>query len=67
MDNYKETSQTWNKFADLYADKFMDLPIYNETYDYFSTLLENKAPTILEIGCGPGNIPNYILTSVRLI
>ena len=34
MDNrYTETFETWNKVAALYQDKFMDLDLYNDTYE----------------------------------
>ena len=61
MDNYKETFQTWNKIASLYEDKFMDLNIYDDTYDIFYDYLKSANAKILEIGCGPGNITKYIL------
>lgn len=62
MDPYKETFETWNKVAKLYQDKFMNLELYNDTYDIFCNKLKNEKPYILEIGCGPGNITKYILT-----
>jgi len=61
MDPYKETIKTWNKIASLYEDKFMDLDLYNDTYDIFCERLEIVSPRILEIGCGPGNITKYML------
>jgi len=61
MDKYLETFETWNKVAKLYEDKFMDLDLYNDTYDKFCELLLKKNPSILEIGCGPGNITKYLL------
>jgi ubiquinone/menaquinone biosynthesis C-methylase UbiE len=61
MDSYLETFETWNKVAKLYEDKFMDLDLYNDTYDKFCELLSRKNPAILEIGCGPGNITKYLL------
>ena len=61
MDKYLETFETWNKVAKLYEDKFMDLDLYNDTYDKFCELLSKKKSTILEIGCGPGNITKYLL------
>ncbi len=62
MDNYNETFETWNKVAQLYQDKFMDLELYNESYDKFcKSILKNDA-SILEIGCGPGNISKYLLS-----
>ena len=61
MDRNKETFETWNKLASLYAEKFMDLSIYNETYDLFCNAIIQDHPEILEIGCGPGNITRYLL------
>ncbi len=61
MDRYKETFETWNKIAKLYQDKFMDLDMYNDSYDFICTSISKKNATILEIGCGPGNITKYLL------
>ncbi len=61
MDKYQETFETWNKVAKLYEDKFMDLDLYNDTYDQFCEQVLKKNPSILEIGCGPGNITKYLL------
>ena len=38
----------------------MDLELYNESYDSFCERLPASA-TILEIGCGSGNITKYLL------
>jgi predicted TPR repeat methyltransferase len=62
MDRYKITFQTWDKLASLYQDKFMDLDLYNDTYDLFCGHIKKINPKILEIGCGPGNITRYILS-----
>lgn len=61
MDRSKETTNTWNKIADLYAEKFMDLELYNDSYDLFCELISEAHPNILDIGCGPGNITKYLL------
>jgi len=63
MDTYKETFETWNQLASLYFDKFMNLTLYNETYDYLSTLIVKQDAKILELGCGPGNITKYLLSN----
>jgi len=61
-ERYKETFDTWNKVANMYEEKFMDLDLYNSTYDKFCNLLEFKNPDVLEIGCGPGNITKYLIS-----
>lgn len=60
-DIYKETFDTWDKMADLYQQKFMHMDIYNETYDSFLELLQRDDSSVLELGCGPGNITRYLL------
>lgn len=62
MDKYKETFNTWNNIASLYQEKFMDLAIYNDTYDYICTTISKPDAALLEIGCGPGNITKYLLS-----
>ncbi len=60
MEKYQETFNTWNKIAKIYEEKFMDLDLYNDTYDIFLDSI-NTNSSILEIGCGPGNITKYLL------
>lgn len=62
MDYHEETFETWNKVAGLYQEKFMDLSLYNESYDYLCNAISKQKPTLLEIGCGPGNITRYLLS-----
>jgi 2-polyprenyl-3-methyl-5-hydroxy-6-metoxy-1,4-benzoquinol methylase len=61
MDSYQVTSQTWDKIAALYQEKFMDLDLYHDTYDRFCEIVDKRDPSILEIGCGPGNMTKYLL------
>ena len=62
MDRYKETFETWNKMAALYQVKFMNLDLYNDSYDLICKSITKKNASILEIGCGPGNITRYLLS-----
>ena len=61
MDTNKETFETWNKVAKLYEEKFMQLDLYNDSYDLFCDSVNKKGATILDVGCGPGNITRYLL------
>ncbi|MBK9016952.1 MAG: class I SAM-dependent methyltransferase [Saprospiraceae bacterium] len=54
--------KVWDNLAAVYQDKFMDMELYNDTYNAFIQLLEKPKSQIFEIGCGPGNITRYLLT-----
>lgn len=62
MDAYQETLKTWNSLAAFYEERFMDLPIYNASYDQFLQKLNGESPQVLELGSGPGNICRYMLS-----
>lgn len=59
-DKQKRSIEVFNHLAEAYQEKFMDLDMYNDTYDALCAALKPKAK-ILEIGCGPGNITRYLL------
>lgn len=46
----------------LYQEKFMDMDVYNDTYDFICTAVASPNAKLLEIGCGPGNITRYLLS-----
>jgi ubiquinone/menaquinone biosynthesis C-methylase UbiE len=56
---HDQTLQTWNNLATAYEEKFMDLRIYDATYDALLEHLQGKR--VLDVGCGPGNIARYLL------
>ena len=61
MDSYQETFAVWDKVATKYQDKFMNIDIYNNSYDIFCRKIGKEQANIFEIGCGPGNITKYLL------
>lgn len=60
-DPSKETIETWNRLAALYHERFMDLSLYDHSYDFFLDQLPEGKTSVLEVGCGPGNITRYCL------
>lgn len=63
--SHKDSSEIWSQVANLYEEKFLNLNIYNETYDLFCDEIKISAPSILDIGCGPGNISKYISNKIK--
>lgn len=57
-----ETIQTYDLSAQNYQDKFMQMDLYDDTYDRFCDLVKESAPSVLEIGTGPGNVTQYLLS-----
>lgn len=63
MQSAAENSKTWNKLVDWYDQTFMHDTRYQHCYDRFLELLGASESSVLEIGCGPGNIAKYMLDS----
>lgn len=61
MDRNSEAVNTFNKHASAYNERFGSLDLYNDTYELFSSLFPAKNSSVLDVGCGPGNITNYLL------
>ena len=51
----------FNKYALEYQEKYMDLNLYSGALDLVIDLLEKKNASLLDMGCGPGNITKYLL------
>ena len=62
MDKLAITIDTYNKCATTFQDKFMEMDLYNATYDRFCAKVNVEHPNLLEIACGPGNITRYLLS-----
>ena len=58
----KETINTYNRAAKRYQEKFMDMDLYNDTFDTFCNLVVKSDAHILEAATGPGNITRYLLS-----
>lgn len=56
-----EAVAVFNKLATLYAQKYMDVSGYSESLEKLGELLHASEGTVLELGCGPGNITRFML------
>jgi 2-polyprenyl-3-methyl-5-hydroxy-6-metoxy-1,4-benzoquinol methylase len=59
--NYQNTINTFHVLAKQWQNKYMDLDLYNDTYEVFCNVCEKPDASVFEVGCGPGNIAKYIL------
>ena len=51
----------FDKYANEYQAKFMDVGLYHDTFDLFCDNIKKENADILDIACGPGNITQYLL------
>lgn len=49
----------YKKYAGKFDEKIASLTIYNDSYNYLLTLLQEDS-VILDLACGPGNVSSYI-------
>lgn len=61
VDKTQIAVSVFNKLADLYQSKFMDVSMYHDTFDVFCHAVEKQNAKVLELACGPGNITKYLL------
>lgn len=62
MKQTENVGELFSRYAESYQESFMNLTLYDDTYDAFCSLIEKEKPHIFEIGCGPGNITRYLLS-----
>jgi ubiquinone/menaquinone biosynthesis C-methylase UbiE len=62
MDHNKISSDTFNKHARLYQEKYAHLTTYDDTYKKFCELLPKPGARVLDAACGPGNVARYLLS-----
>lgn len=62
MDKSKIAAKIFNKHANLYQDKFMDVRLYRDSFNFFCDSIKKPNAEVLELACGPGNITKYLLS-----
>jgi SAM-dependent methyltransferase len=60
-DHCEVSANTFNKLADRYRDKYMDLTRYDASYLAFCNLLKPDRARVLDAACGPGNVSRYLM------
>lgn len=60
MDVTQRARQVFNEYAETYQSRFMDTGLYHESFDKLLKRLAEGA-TVLDAGCGPGNILHYLI------
>lgn len=61
MDNNKIAVAVFDKHAQAYQEKFMDVSLYADELDDFCRYVSKSGAEILELACGPGNVTRYLL------
>lgn len=62
MDRTKIAVDIFNKHAEAYQAKFMDVSRYHDSFDLFCSYIPKTNADVLELACGPGNITKYLLS-----
>jgi len=65
MDEIQTTIQSYNQNAKAYADRFMCHEPYTKQAKAFAELLRS-GDSVLDIGCGPGNVAKQLLAAKAL-
>lgn len=51
----------FNKYAEQYQTRFMNVDMYGATFNFFCDAIKKQNASVLELACGPGNITKYLL------
>lgn len=62
MDHSELAASIFDKHAESYMERFMDVSMYAKSFDFLLSCIKKGEVELLEIACGPGNITQYLLT-----
>lgn len=61
MNKTQTAVEVFNKLAEHYQSKFMDVALYADTLDLFCSSITKQDAGVLELACGPGNITKHLM------
>ena len=61
-DKSLHASSVFNKYAEEYQDRFMNVSLYEDSLNVFCNLITKENSKILDLACGPGNVSKYLLS-----
>ena len=62
MDRYQTTIDTFSRLADQYQSKYLENAVYRETYADLCDLISLDLTSLLDIGCGPRSVSQFVAT-----
>lgn len=62
LDQALQSSQVFDRLAERYQAKFMDLTLYDQSYLAFCEALTPGQAKVLDCACGPGNVSRYLMS-----
>jgi len=60
MDHHQQAIAVFDKRADDYQEKYMDVSLYSEALEAFRVGTLQSGLEVLDIACGPGNMMKYL-------
>ena len=61
MDTCQISVNTFDRFAETYAGKYLALDMYDAYYREFCSHVARQGATILDVACGPGNVSAFLV------
>lgn len=61
MNNISNVKSMFNKYASSYQEQYMSVDSYKASLNEFCNYFSKKNTSILDVGCGPGNVAQYLL------
>lgn len=62
IDKTNITIKAYDNNAVEFTSRFMDLSLYKKSFENYTEFLHND-DTVLDLGCGPGNVSSFLLNS----